>query len=276
MDKLAPIGRVFFALSLIAFGIQQFLYGDFVPGRAPAWPSGVPGGLVWAYVSGAFLIAAGAAILSGKHGRGAAEVTGVIIFAWALVRHIPLAAADRIYGGAWTNLGKALTFFGGAFAVAGTLPKEGGRGRVSAILDSEDAFNTLGRGCLGLFLISSGVQHFLFPQFVALLVPGWIPGPLFWTYFAGVVLIAGGAGMILPPTARLASALSGLIVFLWLLMLHIPRAVAAAEAQSRNEWTAVAEALGVSGIALVLTATRSAAPAAGRSGSPGEREPTPR
>lgn len=276
MEKLAPIGRVFFAISLIAFGVQQFLWGDFVPGRAPAWPSGVPGGLVWAYVSGVFLIAAGAAVLLRKKGRGAAEVVGVIIFAWALVRHIPLAAADRIYGGAWTNLGKALTFFGGAFAVAGTLPKEWGSGRVAAILDSEDAFTYLGRACLGLFMISSGVQHFLFAQFVALLVPTWIPGALFWTYFAAVALIAGGAGMNFPPTARLAAALSGLMVFLWFLMLHIPRALAAAEAQSRNEWTAVVESLAVSGIALVLTATRSAAPAAGRSGSPGEREPTPR
>jgi uncharacterized membrane protein len=276
MDKLAPIGRVFFAISLIAFGIQQFLWGDFVPGRAPAWPSGVPGGLVWAYVSGVFLIAAGAAILLGKRGRGAAEAVGAMIFVWALLRHIPLAAADRIYGGAWTNLGKALTFFGGAFAVAGTLPKEWGRSRVAAILDSGDAFTYLGRACLGLFMISSGVQHFLFAQFVAFLVPTWIPGALFWTYFAAVALIAGGAGMNFPPTARLAAALSGLMVFLWFLMLHIPRALAAAEAQSRNEWTAVVESLAVSGIALVLTATRSAAPAAGRSGSPGEREPTPR
>jgi uncharacterized membrane protein len=118
------------------------------------------------------------------------------------------------------------------------------------------------RVCLGAFLISSGVQHFLFVPFVATLVPVWIPGPRFWTYFAGVALIAGGAGLILPWTARLAGSLSGLMIFLWFVMLHIPRALAAADAASRrNEWTAVFEALAMSGIAFVLA------------GAPPEREP---
>jgi len=114
------------------------------------------------------------------------------------------------------------------------------------------------RVCLGAFLISSGIQHFLFVPFVATLVPAWIPGPRFWTYFAGVALIAGGAGLILPWTARLAGSLSGLMIFLWFVMLHIPRALAASDAASRrNEWTAVFEALAMSGIAFVLAASLS-------------------
>ncbi|HEV7501284.1 MAG TPA: hypothetical protein VGQ33_14820, partial [Vicinamibacteria bacterium] len=50
----------------------------------------------------------------------------------------------------------------------------------------------------------------------------------------------------------LAAALSGLMVFLWLVMLHIPRALAAPEALRRNEWTAVVEAFALSGIAFAL------------------------
>jgi hypothetical protein len=43
------------------------------------------------------------------------------------------------------------------------------------------------------------------------------------------------------------------MIFLWVLMLHLPRAVAAADAASRrNEWTAVFEALAISGIAFVV------------------------
>ena len=108
---------------------------------------------------------------------------------------------------------------------------------------------------LGAFLVSSGIQHFLFVPFVATLVPAWIPGPRLWTEFAGVALIAGGLGLIVPRTARLAGSLSGLMIFLWFVMLHIPRALAAADAASRrNEWTAVFEALAMSGIALLLAA----------------------
>ena len=33
LDTLARLGRVFLGISLIAFGVQQFLWGDFVAGR---------------------------------------------------------------------------------------------------------------------------------------------------------------------------------------------------------------------------------------------------
>jgi hypothetical protein len=93
----------------------------------------------------------------------------------------------------------------------------------------------------------------LFVPFVMTLVPAWVGAARFWTYFAGVALIAGGLGLIVPWTARRAGALSGLMIFLWFVMLHVPRALAAADAASRrNEWTAVFEALAMSGIALVL------------------------
>jgi hypothetical protein len=63
--------------------------------------------------------------------------------------------------------------------------------------------------------------------------------------------------LLLPQTARLAAALSGLMIFLWVVLLHIPRALAAVAAQSRNEWTAVFEALAISGIAFVLAGSLS-------------------
>jgi hypothetical protein len=74
-----------------------------------------------------------------------------LIFAWAFLRNIPVAAADRIYGGAWTALGKGLALTGGGLAVAG-LPRR---------------WTLVARVCLGAFLISSGVQHFLFVPFAA-------------------------------------------------------------------------------------------------------------
>jgi uncharacterized membrane protein len=242
MNRLAPIGRVFFALSLMAFGIEQFLVGDFVAGRAPGWPAALPGRLAWAYATGVVFIVCGLAIITRKGLRPAAITAGALIFGWAFLRHVPLAIADSTYGGAWSNLGKALALSGGALAAAG--------------------FVRVGRWCLGAFLVSSGIQHFLFPTFVATLVPSWIPGPLFWTYFAGVALILGGAGLVLPPTARLAGALSGLMIFLWLVLLHVPRALTAPAGQGQNEWTAVFEALACSGIALLATTKTSTGRAA--------------
>ncbi|MGH9820244.1 MAG: DoxX family membrane protein, partial [Pyrinomonadaceae bacterium] len=122
------------------------------------------------------------------------------------------------------------------------------------LLDSRaDLFCWVGRICVGAFLILGGVEHFIYPQFVAKLVPTWIPGSVFWTYFAGAALVLGGLGMIVPLTARVASALSGLMIFLWVFTLHLPRALAAAETASRrNEWTAVFEALAISAVAFAI------------------------
>jgi uncharacterized membrane protein len=106
----------------------------------------------------------------------------------------------------------------------------------------------LGRVCLGIFLIITGIQHFLFTPFVASLIPDWFPGdPVFWTYFAGIALIAGGTGLQNPRTAPLAALLSGLMVFSWVWIVHLPRALG-----DVTDKIAVFEALAVSGIAFVL------------------------
>ncbi|HYE73159.1 MAG TPA: hypothetical protein VEF04_07510, partial [Blastocatellia bacterium] len=229
----------------------HFIFQDFVAGRAPAWPAVVPGRLVWAYLSGVFLIIAGAMILIGKRARWAAVLAGLVIFVWAFVRHIPLAVADSYLGGVWTQTGKALVLFGGSLAVAGSLPKEKGRDRMISLINSQTGFLYSGLVSLSLFMILAGIQHFLFDKFVATLVPRWIPGDYFWTYFAGVALIAGGIGLLIPQTARLAALLSGLMIFLWVLMLHIPRAVSGLY-DIKSEWLAVFEALAFSGLAFLI------------------------
>jgi uncharacterized membrane protein YphA (DoxX/SURF4 family) len=75
---------------------------------------------------------------------------------------------------------------------------------------------------------------------------------MFWTYFAGSALIAGGIGIMVPCVARIAALLTGAMIFLWVLMLHIPRAIADPYTNVGNEWASVWEALAFSGMALML------------------------
>jgi len=251
MDRALSLGRLFFAASLVAFGVEQFLWGDFVPGRAPAWPASWPGRLVFAYVTGAFLIAAGASVALRIRARWTMVVFAALVLVWSLLRRLPLvAAAGPHLGAEWTFLGKALTFVGGALAIAGASPPES-----AAAVNGTNGFFRIARICLGAFMVLAGIQHFLFAEFVASLVPSWIPGAVFWTYLAAVALIAGGVGMNVSVTERPAAALSGLMIFLWVVMLHIPRAISASGPQSQNEWIAVFEALAFSGVALVLAGT---------------------
>ena len=217
----------------------------------------MPGRLAWAYISGAVLIIAGAAIISKKKVRWAGLLIGAMVFLWALLRHIPEVSANPSSGAALTGAGKALTMVGGALAVAGSTSRAEGPGSDtgSGVGGGNQALIFIGRFCLGVFMILCGIEHFVFAEFVAPLVPAWIPGHMFWTYFSGVALVAGGVGLILTMTARIAALLSGLMIFLWFVVLHIPRAVAAGH--DRNEWTAVFEALAFSGIAFVLAGSMS-------------------
>ncbi|HKH93381.1 MAG TPA: hypothetical protein VKA54_16370 [Gemmatimonadaceae bacterium] len=247
-DALARIGRVAVGIAFVAFGAANVVVGDFVAGRAPPWPSDVPGQFAWAYATAIVFIVAGVCVMSGRWAMRAAMVVAGLIATWALLRQIPLALADQQFGGEWTKLGKALTLSGGLLGVAGSFA-------LASTEATDDEIHrawmmrAAGRLSLGAFLVASGVQHFLFAPFVATLVPAWIPGAMFWTYFAGTALIAGGLGLVLAETSRLAATLVGLMVLTWLFVLHIPRGLAM---NNQNEWTAVIEALAVSGIALSL------------------------
>ena len=101
-------------------------------------------------------------------------------------------------------------------------------------------------------LVIFGIEHFLFGEFVKSLVPGWIPGDLFWTYFAAVALIGAGLAIIFRVKVKLVALLLGIMVFIWFLILHIPRAVVAPVTDMGNELSSVFESLGVSGIAFVI------------------------
>ena len=242
--RRTQVGTTFFALALIGLGVEHFVFGDFVTGRAPAWPASVPGGTVFAGLTGIIFVVSGLAILFRKGARGAAIVAAVLIASWALLRHIPVLAAESFLSGAWTRAGKALAFSGGALAVAAAFPRR------EATTSSRDlTWTAVGRWCLGAFLLIAGIQHFLYAKFAASLIPAWFPGDaIFWTYFAGVALIAGGVGLFIPRAAGLAALMSGLMVFSWFWIVHIPRINV-----GMSDQIAVFEALAVSGIAFVLS-----------------------
>jgi uncharacterized membrane protein len=157
--------------------------------------------------------------------------------------------------GLWTKAGKALTFAGGALLIVGSLPPRyhEHEGALARLTNPLEKCVPLGRYFLAGFFAFCGVLHFFYVPFVAGLVPSWIPGHVFWTYFSGTALILAGVGISLHPTQRTAAALSAVMVFIWVLILHIPRALS--DLHDSNETTAVFEAIAVTGTAL-LVATR--------------------
>jgi uncharacterized membrane protein len=258
MEKLTTLGRLFFAIAMVVFGLQHCIHLNFVTRLVPPLPAWIPGHSLLAVLFGAFLIVAGLAIVIGKAARPMALLLGGLILLSFLLLYLPALLANLRDGGLWTRAGKAMALAGGSFLVAGSLPV-GFRHRADSrafIVRLLESLIPLGRFFLAAFLILGGIQHFIYVEFVTRLVPAWIPGQRFWTYFAACALIAGGIGIILPWTRRLAASMSAIMIFLWVVLLHIPRALASPH--DANELTAVFEALAMSGMAILIAASGNA------------------
>ncbi|WP_294288671.1 hypothetical protein [uncultured Chryseobacterium sp.] len=74
-------------------------------------------------------------------------------------------------------------------------------------------WNFLFSGNLGMaaFIIFTGLAHFKFQKGMAMMIPEFIPGKMFWVYFTGVLEIAAGIGLMIPAIRELTAVL--LIVF---------------------------------------------------------------
>lgn len=108
---------------------------------------------------------------------------------------------------------------------------------------------------LASFLIASpmfvfGVQHFIYLSFVANFIPDWIPWRYFWACFTGVALIAAAVGITQRRWVVSAATLLGLMIFLWVLVLHTSRI--AASPKDFGEWRGIFQALTMSGCAFAL------------------------
>ncbi|HSS48466.1 MAG TPA: hypothetical protein VLX28_05930, partial [Thermoanaerobaculia bacterium] len=221
----------------------------------PPWPAWIPWHPLWACLTGIVLIAAGLAIGLGYQARWAAAVVGAMTLLTILFLHLPKAASNPLVGFMWTNPAKALAMLGGVIILAGALPDDKADSALARLFGK---LMSLGPLFFAAFLILGGIQHFVYLDFVAKLVPSWVPAPRLWVYFTGIALIAGGVGILVPKTARLAATMTGIMILLWVVLLHIPRAVA--DPHAAGETSGVFEALAFSGVAFILAARQSSAP----------------
>jgi uncharacterized membrane protein len=219
MDKLITPGRNIYAAGILALGIVCIISKDFIVGRPPAWPAGLVVNPGLAYISGSGLILLAVMILIKKKAGLAALLIAVLILPLSILRHLPNFMND------WGNAYKSLALFGGTLIVACSYFKEDGQITPRFKIDERWRKRLVLTGCflLGAFFIAMGYAHFKFAAFVIDFIPAYIPFHAFWTYFCGVCLFAGGVGLLLPQTRKWAALLSGIMVFGWFILLHIPR-----------------------------------------------------
>jgi uncharacterized membrane protein YphA (DoxX/SURF4 family) len=252
-NMLKNTGRLFYALGVAGLGVQQFIYPGFRPVFVPMWPENWPSAQPWVYAFSVVLIALGFCIALNVHARKACLISSAIFLLFFLFLHIPfrLSETPEVLA-SWTNAFKILAFSGSSLIVAQSFPKV--QSSPSRLFDFLERVVPFGRFFFGIMLFVFGVDHFLYAEGVSTLVPAWIPGKLFWTYFAGVALIGAGFSFMSGIKLRQVAMLTGLMIFAWFLVLHIPRAVAMPDLLNGNEITSVMQALAFSGVAFVAAA----------------------
>ncbi len=240
----ARLGRYLFGLAVLASGLMQLVNAEFVR-LIPALPATIPLPSFWARAIGAVLGALGVAIVLGFMIRPAAAIVAALLLLSFVFQRVPELLAQPMTGLTWTNPCKVLALSGGAILVAAAATTNK---RTSS--DWAQRLRPLAPLLLGAFLLVCGAQHFIYATFVDTLVPARMPlEPRFWTYLTGAALIAGGAGVMIPRIARLAALLSGGMVFLWVILLHLPRSI---EMKTAFEMAGIFEALAISGTAFMV------------------------
>ena len=149
---------------------------------------------------------------------------------------------------------KELAISGGAFVVAGSYSNSEIKVTDERLFaKTQDTFIRIGSIFLSIMLVVFGYEHFKYKAAVVGLVPNWIPAHPFWTYFGGIALIGAGIFIILKIQLKLVAFLLGLMLLLWFIILHIPRAIADPSGLQGNEVSSVFEALAFSGIAFIIS-----------------------
>jgi uncharacterized membrane protein len=232
MQELYKSGRYFFAVAIIAFGIIQFVAGDFMAGLMPV-AENLPGRKLFLYLVSTLFLVGGLGLLVPVGYKRAAGFIGYLLLLLAIYPHLVSLLSDLHNPGPWTSIAENLALCGGAFIISG-FPKLIRTGRI----------------LFALSLIVFAVQHFMYADYISTLIPAWIPFKVFWPYFIGVAFTASCISILTKIKTRLACDLLGFMFLFWVIFLHAVRV--AGDPHKETEWTSLFIALGFSGIFFVL------------------------
>ena len=140
-----------------------------------------------------------------------------------------------------------VVFFIGAWATKNDIANSRGLDKILA----------LPHLCFAIPLAVFGAEHLSMAQSIMLGVPAYMPWRLFWAYFVGCALIAASLSIATKIAVRWSGLLFGLMMFLFVAMMHFPGALATgnvlhmfrsqATLQERIPWTIVFRELSFGG-----------------------------
>ncbi len=251
MRNLSNIGRIFYGIAIAAMGFQTIYYSDFPYMLIPPTHLWMNDHVIFVYISGALLVLAGACIVFKKMTLPVSLLLGTVlllVFCFYFIPYEFMATSNYMHFGAWENAIKELTLSGGAFVIAGCFSSK----NENPLIRFLRRLIPLGAILFPLAIISYGINHFLYAKEAAGYIPSWVPNHMFWIYVAGIGLLGSGIAILLRIKPGLAALLLGAMIFIWVIILHIPKAIASPNDDQTGEVTSAFLALAYCGIAFVI------------------------
>jgi uncharacterized membrane protein len=219
--RIAGVGRAFFAVTLIGIGILGLIKGDFTAVWDPV-PKGLPARDLLVYLCAFISLACGIGLLWQRTAVLAARVLLVYSLLWLLLLRVPSVLISFAVD-SWWSACKTAVMTAGAWVVYVWFANDWDKQRLGFIAGNNGL--RIARSLYGLALIPFGIAHFLYLKQTAVLVPGWLPSPVFWAYFTGGAYIAAGVAIVIGVLASLAALLSAWETGLITLLVWVPIAV---------------------------------------------------
>lgn len=225
----------------IGMGAVGLAFADFALQWQPV-PPALAGNAPLAIASALLLVAGGILTLAWRTGFWGAALLGAWFGLWAVGLHLPIVLATPSGGLVAELLGLAEI---GAMSAAGAQLALAARGE-----GAPGWVRLVPRIVFGLCAIVFAVSHFVYADFTAAMVPGWIPGKLFWAYATGAGHLAAGLAILAGVRVRLAATCLAAMCGSFVLLVHLPRIAAAPG--SHLEWTMGCAALLIAGSAWAM------------------------
>ena len=188
-SRIASVGHVFFAVTLIGLGILGLVKGEFGP-TWPPLPKGTPAPLREAliYVCGLVYLGTGIGLLWRFTAAVASRLLLGYLLVWLLLLRVPqVFYLHPTLLAAW-GFGQTAMIVAAAWVLYVWFA--GDRDAQRLRFATGDNGVRIARVLCGLALIPFGLAHFVYVKETAVLILGWPPSPVFWAYLTGGTFIA--------------------------------------------------------------------------------------
>jgi uncharacterized membrane protein len=254
--RLAGSGVRWFAIATAGLAIVGLSFHGFAPLWQPL-PAWLPWHDIWVDACGLLLLAASVGLCFRRTLAASVLVIAVYCATWAVTRAVAVVHTPLSFG-AWYGVFEALAPFVAALMLGARLGQQALR--VAQVL-------------FGVTCVVFGAAHFVYADFTASMVPGWLPGHLGLAYFTGLGHMAAGVGIATGILPRLAARLEALMMSLFGLLVWVPTLFARSPPQwatpPQNQWSELVLTLLLAVSALIVATSLRTQDGGGISAKPG-------